>query len=99
MKYAVRSGHTVGIDIHDVVKYIDLDPEELKRIRYTDVVAFEVVTGEAAALIEAKSDGSCIDDYHEYLVLTFANGDTATFRNSYVDMFAYKTTAVDRKEN
>lgn len=99
MKYAVRTGHTVEIDIHDVVKYIDRDPEELKRIRYTDVVAFEVVTGEAAALIEAESDGSCIDDYHEYLVLTFANGDTAAFRNSYVDMFAYKTPAVDRKEN
>ena len=89
MKYYVRTGATVEVDVHDVIKYRDRDPEELKHIRYSDVVAFEVVDGEAAALIEAESDGSCIDDYHEYLVLYFANGDTATFRNSYVDMFAY----------
>lgn len=86
MKYAVRANATVELEIHKEVKYEDRS-EDLPVIKYSGVTAFEVVHGEAAALIEADSDGSCIDDYHEYLVLYFANGETSTFRNSYVDMF------------
>ena len=86
MKYAVRTGAAVEIEIHEEVKYFD-QSENLPIIRYTDAVAWEVVHGEAAELIEAESDGSCIDKFHEYLVLYFANGETSTFRNSHVDMF------------
>ena len=86
MKYAVRTGKTVEIEIHEEVKYFDKS-ENLPRVQYSDVIAFEVVHGDAAALIEAESDGSCIDELHEYLVLSFANGETSTFRNSHVDMF------------
>lgn len=87
MKYLVRTGAKVEIELHKSVKYFD-SSEDLDRISYTDAVAWEVVTGEAAAKIEAESDGSCIDDFHEYLVITFADGETSTFRNSYVDMFS-----------
>lgn len=86
MKYLVRTGATVEIELHKSVKYFD-ESDNLDCIVYTDAVAWEVVAGEAAAKIEAESDGSCIDDFHEYLVITFANGETSTFRNSYVDMF------------
>jgi hypothetical protein len=86
MKYIVRTGAAVEIEIHKEVKYFD-QSEDLTTIRYTDAIAWEVIHGEAATQIEAESDGSCIDDFHKYLVIYFANGETSTFRNSYVDMF------------
>lgn len=88
MKNYVRAGALVEIEIHEQVKYFD-QSEELPRVQYSDVVSFEVIHGEAAAQIEAETDGSCIDEYHEYLVLSFSNGETSTFRNSHVDMFIF----------
>ena len=86
MKYIVRTGATVELEIHKEVKYFD-QSENLPVVKYSDVTAWEVVGGDAAAQIEAESDGSCIDEFHEYLILYFANGETAVFRNSYVDLF------------
>ena len=59
--------------------------ENSKRVAYNDIEKWEIVTGG----IEAKEieDSGLVDEYHEYLILYFADGDTATFRNSYVDMF------------
>lgn len=62
--------------------------DNAKEVRYENIKCWEIVTGEDATEIENETDNSCIDDYHEYLVLHFVNGETATFRNSYVDMFA-----------
>ena len=58
--------------------------ENSRKILYTDVEYWEIVSGEDAAEIEASG---LVDDNHEYLVLHFTDGDTATFRNSYVDMW------------
>lgn len=87
MKNFVRQSATVEIEIYKNVKYYGNGEEEGQRIQYKGVKYWEVVHGEAAERLEAESDGSCIDNLHEYLVLYFEDGDTATFRNSYVDMF------------
>ena len=78
----------VELFIYDECKYeADENVNEI-RVEYDFVTGFEVIEGGAEAeKIEAETDGSCIDDYHEYLVLFFEDGETATFRNSHVDMF------------
>lgn len=80
---------TIKLDVYDVCKYVATqeDFENEKQVTYDNVIGFEVVEGEKAKEIEKDTDGSCIDDFHEYLVIYFENGETATFRNSYVDMF------------
>ena len=82
---------TVTLDVYDVCKYTAKTVEELneKQIKYSACIGFEVVSGKEAEVIESETDNSCIDDFHEYLVLYFENGETATFRNSYVDLFMF----------
>lgn len=79
----------VLVDVYSECKYTASEEvfDNCKTITYNYVTGFEVVSGEEAREIEEHTDGSCIDDFHEYLVIFFENGETATFRNSYVDMF------------
>ena len=76
---------TVTIECHMTTKYEAVAPG--LEVKYTGVKAWSIVSGEDAAEIEAESDGSCIDENHEYLILHFENGETSTFRNSHVDMW------------
>lgn len=87
----MREVRTIGrvfgamIHIYNVCKYI-ADTQELldaKDVEYDGIESWEIISGEDAKEIEEQG---LVDDYHEYLVLNFENGDTATFRNSYVDM-------------
>lgn len=61
------------------------DKNEPIKVQY-DIKDFKVVGGDEAERIEAMTDGSGIDENHEYLVLFLMNGETATFRNSHVDL-------------
>ena len=72
----------VELRIYEGIKYEAT--EEMVRVQY-DITGFEVTDGKGAEI--EKTDGSCIDEYDEYLILHLADGDTATFRNSHVDMF------------
>lgn len=78
--------HKVIVEIYPECKYTYKGEESIE-VRYDNVISFDVVDGADAKEIEACTDGSCIDDYHEYLVLHFEDGETSTFRNSYVDLF------------
>lgn len=51
---------------------------------YYDIESFEVLNGNQ---IDVASFGNDKDDFDEYLVLHLSDGETSTFRNSYVDLF------------
>lgn len=87
MKQHFYKPSKVIVERYSSCKYFT--PEDGDRITYENVKAFEVVHGEAAAQLEAEMDDSLLDDFHEYLVLYFTNGETATYRNSYADLFKF----------
>lgn len=75
--------------VYDKCKY-EKDSKEIWTGEYRDVEKFEVKEIPQDEVLK-EIDGSCIndyvDDYNEYLILHLGNGETATFRNSYVDTF------------
>jgi len=76
----------VTLFVYENSKYTGNVGEE-RMVRYTGLKQWSIVDGEDAKEIEERTDGSCIDEMHEYLVLEFTDGTTSTFRNSHVDMF------------
>ena len=75
---------TVRLYLTDAVKYEAED--RAKTVTYTGVISWDIIEGgKEAEEIEANND--LMDENHEYLVLHFKDGKTATFRNSHVDMF------------
>ena len=76
----------VKVKVYSGVKY-DLSNEKVAEIEYKDIEGFEVVTGERATEIGSMTDEESRDEYNEYLVITFKDGQTATFCNSHVDLF------------
>ena len=85
-------GRTVNVEIemYDECKYTCSAEifENSKVVKYEGLVNWNIVSGDEAKVLEEMIN--CIDDHHEYLVLNFENGTSATFRNSYVDMFRVK---------
>ena len=78
----------VIVKIYDEVKYSPKS-EKIAQVEY-DIAGFKVVSGGAEAKeIEDSIDDNSYDEFHEYLVLELEDGETATFRNSHVDMFRW----------
>ena len=77
----------VRLYLYEGLKYT-ADLEEGTELIFDGIKAWSLIEGgEEAAEIEADADSSSIDEHHEYLVLHLLDGQTATFRNSHVDMF------------
>ena len=72
----------VKIKVYDRVKY-DKESKKIAEAHY-EIESYEIVNGDQ---IDIESFGNDVDERDEYLVLRLADGDTSTFRNSYVDMF------------
>ena len=77
---------TFRLYISKATKYEATEDDQIEVI-YKGVKSWSIVDGEDAEAIEAETDDSGIDEAHEYLILNFEDGRTATFRNSHVDMF------------
>lgn len=78
----------VKVKIYDMCKY-NKDSKKVAEVEYKDIRGYEVVTGEKATEIGNTTDENSRDDFNEYLIIKLADGDEATFRNSYVDMFRF----------
>lgn len=72
----------VKIRVYDRMKY-RADAEQIAEARY-EIERFEILNGEQ---INVESFGDDVDEHDEYLVLYLSNGESSTFRNSYVDLF------------
>ena len=73
---------TLRVKLYDGCKYNE-ESEKINEVFYDDVISYEV------RVIEDDDDyvrGNELDDYKEYLILHFADGSQATFRNSYCDL-------------
>lgn len=77
----------VKVILFKATKY-DAQSEKGSEINYTGVSSWDIIEGgPEAEEIETETDGNYTDEHHEYLVLHFEDGRTATFRNSHVVMF------------
>ena len=77
---------TVRLMVFHNTKYEDSEPSH--EVTYTGLTGWDIIEGgEEAKAIEAETDAASVDENHEYLILHFNDGDTATFRNSHVAFF------------
>ena len=75
----------INIKLYDKNKYFE-DSKVIASVDLTDVVSIEVKEISESEILR-KFDGSCVDDFNKYAILTFENGETSTYRHCYVDMF------------
>ena len=74
------------VEVYSGCKY-EKESVVINTVLYEDVIGLEVKRIEDDEVYGMGFDE--VDEYKEYCILTFANGETATFRNSHVDVFAF----------
>jgi hypothetical protein len=79
----------VRLVIYDKCKY-DPSSKEIKEVKY-EIEGFGVYNSVDFDPDEFKQivNQGMMDDYDEYLKLWFGDDESATFRNSYVDLFLF----------
>lgn len=73
---------TVKVKVYNGIKY-DENSAKIAEVEY-NVTGYEVKEIPADEILKEFDE---TDEYNEYLILTLADGETATFRNSHVDLF------------
>lgn len=81
----------VLVKVYDGDKY-DPASQKVAEFTYYNVVNIEVKTIGDDEIFAQGFD--TIDDYREYAIITFADGTTSTFRNTYIDIF-YEHPIID----
>lgn len=76
----------VSVKIYDGIKYFR-GSEKVSECIYTDVESWKIVGGKEAEEVEKEFIGNDLDELQEYLILSFTDGTTSTFRNSHTDLF------------
>lgn len=84
MKKYFRENVMVEVKVYDICKYEPASKSKYKA-QY-NIKAFEVKIIPADEMLK-ETDKSNLDPYNEYLVLDLSTGETATFRNSFCDMY------------
>ena len=84
MKKEFASAVRVKVKITDICKYEPASKYKAEAKYW--ITGFEVKTIPQEEIL-AETDESNLDPVNEYLILDLADGDTATFRNSFCDMF------------
>lgn len=75
----------IKVKVYGGVKYWD-GTEKVAEVEY-DIKDYEVkqISDEEIAAMGFDT----VDEFGEYLILTFENGETSTFCNSHVDLFRF----------
>ena len=72
------------VKVYDCCKY-DAESKKIAETIYNNVTSFEVKVMTDEEIFSNGFDET--DEYNEYAIITFADGETATFRNSHIDIF------------
>ena len=75
----------LNVKLYNECKY-ENDSKVIKDVNLEGIASLEIKEIPASEILK-ETDGSCVDPYNDYLILTYENGETSTFRNSYVDAF------------
>lgn len=75
----------LNLKLYDKCKY-EKDSKVICEANVIDVTSIEVKEIMKDEVLK-ETDASGVDDYNEYLILTFECGETSTYRNSYIDLF------------
>ena len=74
----------IKVKIYDKSKY-QPECERIGEVEYNNIKGFEIKTIDDEEIYKMGFDE--VDEYREYCIITFADGKTATFRNSHIDVF------------
>ena len=75
----------INIKVYDKCKYLE-DSKVIAEVVLSGITNVKV---KEIPLFERLNETvvSCVDEYNKYLILTFENGETSTYRHCHVDAF------------